>query len=70
MFDDVEHQQNSNYRSTKRELLAVLESIKHFRGYLDGLKFIIVTDHIALKYLLTLDNPSGRLARWATIISV
>lgn len=58
-----------NYGTTERELLAVLESIKHFRGYLDGMKFTIITDHIALKWLLTLDNPSGRLARWATQIS-
>lgn len=58
-----------NYSTTERELLAVLESVKHFRGYLDGMKFTIVTDHIALKWLLTIDNPTGRLARWATIIS-
>ena len=58
-----------NYSTCERELLAVLESIKHFRGYLDGVKFTIITDHIALKWLRTLENPSGRLARWATIIS-
>lgn len=58
-----------NYSTTERELLSVLESVKHFRGYLDGARFTIVTDHIALKWLLTLNNPTGRLARWATIIS-
>lgn len=58
-----------NYSTTERELLAVLDSVKHFRGYLDGVKFTIITDHIALKWLLTLDNPTGRLARWSTILS-
>lgn len=58
-----------NYSTTERELLAVLESIKHFRCYLDGMKFTVITDHMALKWLLTLSNPSGRLARWATVIS-
>lgn len=77
--DDVEHpiayfsklfsKAERNYSTTERELLSVLESIKHFRGYLDGTKFTIVTDHIALKWLMTLDNPSGRLARWSTLIS-
>lgn len=58
-----------NYSTTERELLAVLDSIKHFRCYLDGMKFSVVTDHMSLKWLLTLDNPTGRLARWATLVS-
>lgn len=58
-----------NYSTTERELLAVLDSILHFRCYLDGTKFSIITDHMALKWLLTLNNPSGRLARWSTLIS-
>lgn len=52
LFSKVER----NYRTTERELLAVMESIKHFRCYLDGMKFTVVTDHIALMRLLTLKN--------------
>ena len=58
-----------NYSTTERELLAVLDSIYHFRAYLEGSKFSVVTDHMSLKWLKTLNNPSGRLARWAMQLS-
>lgn len=55
-----------NYSTTEKELLAILDSVYHYRGYIDGAKFTVITDHSSLKWLLALDNPSGRLARWAT----
>lgn len=58
-----------NYSTTERELLAVVDSVNHFRPYIDGSHFIIVTDHMCLKWLKTLNNPSGRLARWAMQLS-
>lgn len=58
-----------NYGITEKELLAVLDSIYHFRGYIDGSKFTVVTDHSSLKWLISLDNPSGRLARWSSRLS-
>ena len=54
-----------NYSTTERELLAVVDSVIHFRPYIDCSHFILVTDHMCLKWLKTLNNPSGRLARWA-----
>src|SRR3954447_16006729 len=53
-----------NYGATQLELLAVVWALKHFRHYLIGRKFTLVTDHQALRWLVNIDNPSGIYARW------
>lgn len=59
-----------NYSITEREALAVLTALEHWRCYLDnGMKFIVYTDHSALKWFLNLSNPTGRLARWGVRLS-
>ena len=52
-----------NYSATEREALAVIDGIKRFQCYLQNTKFTIHTDHNALKWLMSLDDPRGRLAR-------
>jgi hypothetical protein len=36
-----------------------------FRPHMYGRKFVIVTYHVALKWLMTCKEPAGRLHRWA-----
>ena len=39
------------------------------RSYLEGTKFIVRTDHDALRWILDLSNATGRLARWCLRLS-
>lgn len=54
-----------NYATTERELLAVVWAVKQFRCYLLGRSFKLITDHAALRWMLSLRDPSSRLTRWA-----
>jgi hypothetical protein len=58
----------SNYSITERECLAVIDSIKHWQDFLLMNKVYIITDSRPLKWLLSLKDPSFRLARWSLIL--
>ena len=56
--------QEQRYCVTRRELLAVVEFVKHFREYLLGRRFTLRTDHGSLVWLKNFKEPEGQLARW------
>ena len=58
-----------NYCVTDRELLAVKFFIEHYRQYLLGRRFLVRTDHQALRWLFSLREPKARIARWIEILS-
>ena len=54
-----------NYPVTELEGLAIIEGIKAYHPYIANSHFTIITDHIALKYLMNVKADTGRIARWA-----
>jgi len=53
-----------NYCTTRRELLAVVRMVEHFRHYLWGRRFRVRTDHSSLRWLLNFKNADGMISRW------
>ena len=53
-----------NYCATRKELLALVWRVCHFRPYLFGRTFIARTDHNSLKWLRNFRGPEGQVARW------
>ncbi|GBG89013.1 hypothetical protein CBR_g48622 [Chara braunii] len=54
-----------NYEACKGECLAVVWGVQHFRPYLYGQKFVLVTDHQPLLSLRNNMDYTGTLGRWA-----
>ncbi|XP_043474358.1 uncharacterized protein LOC122506310 [Leptopilina heterotoma] len=53
-----------NYSTTEKECLAVLYAVHHFRPYIYGKKFTLVSDHEPLRWIATIKDPGQRLIRW------
>ena len=58
-----------NYCVTDRELLAVRYFTEYYRTYLLGRKFLLRTDHQAIKWLFTMKEPKSRISRWIEALS-
>ena len=64
-FSETLSKAERNYCATRRELLAIVKGMKHFHHYLTGRRFVVRSDHKALRWLRTLrDTVEGQLARW------
>lgn len=51
----------TRYSTTEREMLAIVWAVNHFRPYLYGTKFTIITDHKPLTFLKRMQDPGSRL---------
>lgn len=60
-----------NYDTHDRELLAIVESFKHWRHYLEGAnhQILVRCDHKNLEAFTTTKQLSRRQARWAELLS-
>ena len=68
-FSKAFSKQERRYCVTRRELLAVVASVKHFHHYLYGRRFIVRSDHGALRWLFKFKNPEAQIARWLETLS-
>ncbi|GJT60881.1 reverse transcriptase domain-containing protein [Tanacetum coccineum] len=58
----------TNYTTTKKEMLAVVYAFEKFRSYLIMNKSVVYTDHSALKYLFNKKDAKARLLRWVLLL--
>ena len=68
-FSRVMNSTQRIYCTTRRELLAVICALQHFRHYLLGNQVVLRTYHHSLKWLQTFKRPEGILARWVETLA-
>nr|GEU82303.1 reverse transcriptase domain-containing protein [Tanacetum cinerariifolium] len=61
-------QAETNYMTTKKEMLAVVYAFEKFHSYLIMNKSIVYTDYSALKYLFSKKDAKARLLRWILLL--
>jgi len=58
----------SHYSSYEGDCLVAVWAVAHFRCYLFGTQFTLVTNHQPLKWLMESDKLRGKLAHWVLIL--
>ena len=64
------HKAERNYCVTRRELLAIVYFVKYYKHYLYGKKFLVRTDHGALRWLFGFKDPIAQVARWLETLAM
>ena len=54
------NQAEQNYSTIEKELTAIVWACRHFRPYLLGRNFTVVTDHKPLTWMFNVKDPSSR----------
>nr|GEX75564.1 reverse transcriptase domain-containing protein [Tanacetum cinerariifolium] len=62
------NQAETNYTTTKKEMLEVVYAFEKFHSYLIMNKSIVYTNHSALKYLFAKKDVKARLLRWILLL--
>ena len=57
-----------NYSTYDVEFYAIVQALRHWRHYLVPKEFVLFTDHIALKYVNTLNKLNSRHAKWVLFL--
>ena len=57
-----------NYVTTEKEMLAIVDALEKLKSYLVGSRVVIFTDYATIKYLLTKADSKPRLIRWVLLI--
>ena len=53
----------TNFSTTNREALAVVQAVKWFKPYIGGVKFVLRTDHSSLQWLFRQKETDGMTFR-------
>lgn len=57
------------YAAVELELLGLVFAVVHFRYYLNGSRFVVLTDHAALQYMRERTATNARLLRWSLLLA-
>jgi hypothetical protein len=68
-YSKIPSKPERQYCVTRRELLAIVQSIKHFHHYLYGTQLLVRRDHGDLNWLLNFKIPEGQMARWLEVLA-